>query len=101
MTSLSLKYKNYVSGQWCVSQSLRSYEIRNPADWNQVIHCYPKCSAQDVKKAVESASQAFATWKQVALADKASIMRRTAELIRVHRGANRQHHHSGKWQTDQ
>lgn len=85
MTLLALKTQNFIDGQWCESESQRSFEVRNPADWNDVIHSYPKSTQKDVNRAIDGAAKAFESWKQVPLAEKASIMRRTAELIRQHR----------------
>jgi alpha-ketoglutaric semialdehyde dehydrogenase len=85
MSSLTLNYKNFIAGQWCDSESQRRYEVNNPAEWIEVLHSYPKSTTKDVELAIESASSAFATWKLVPLAEKAAIMRRTAELIREHR----------------
>ncbi len=85
MSSLALNYKNFIDGQWCDSESRRRFDVRNPADWNEIVHGYPKSTEKDVNRAIESASHAFVTWKLVPLAEKAAIMRRTAELIREHR----------------
>lgn len=85
MSNLALKNQNFIDGQWCESESQRSFEVRNPADWNEVLHSYPKSTQKDVNRAIDGAARAFETWKQVPLAEKASIMRRTAELIRQHR----------------
>lgn len=85
MSSLALNYQNFIAGQWCDSESDRSFEVRNPANWSEVVHRYPKSTEADVNRAIDSASSAFKSWKQVPLAEKAAIMRRTAELIREHR----------------
>lgn len=84
MSRLSLKYKNLIAGEWCGSATDRTFEVRNPSDWNQVIHIYPKASAEDATRAIESASEAFKAWRTVPLAEKARIFRRTGELIREH-----------------
>jgi len=85
MPSLTLSYKNFIDGSWSDSKSQRSYDVRNPADLTEVLHSYPKSSETDVNQAIDSASIKFEAWKLVPLAEKASIMRRLAELIRQHR----------------
>ncbi|BFM18171.1 aldehyde dehydrogenase family protein [Maricurvus nonylphenolicus] len=85
MSSLTLNYQNFIAGQWCDSDSGRTFEVRNPAKWSEVVHSYPKSTEADAHRAIDSASKAFKTWRDVSLAEKAAIMRRTAELIREHR----------------
>jgi len=85
MTRLSLNYKNFIDGQWCESKSARRFDVRNPADWREVVHSYPKSTSEDVARAIAGAARVFQSWSSVSLAEKATIMRRTAELIREHR----------------
>ena len=85
MPSLGLNYKNCIDGKWCGSESLRQFDVRNPANWDEVLHSYPKSSAFDVVRAVDSAHAAFDLWRQVPLSEKLSIMRRAGELIREYR----------------
>ncbi|NIB38698.1 aldehyde dehydrogenase [Pseudomaricurvus alkylphenolicus] len=85
MSSFDFYCKNFIDGQWCSSESSRTFEVRNPAVWSEVLHRYPKSTDKDTARAVESASNAFASWKSVALSEKSTIMRRMCELIREHR----------------
>ncbi|MEM6583488.1 MAG: aldehyde dehydrogenase family protein, partial [Pseudomonadota bacterium] len=84
MTGLRLKQKNFIAGQWCDSESQRRFDVRNPADWEEVLHSYPKSTTKDTDRAIESAAQGYRSWKNVPIAERAAIFRRVAELIRAH-----------------
>ena len=82
---LTLSHKNYIAGEWCDSISVRRYDVRNPAALSEVLHTYPKANSDDVLLAIASAEKAYESWRYVSLAEKVSLMRKTAELIRLYR----------------
>lgn len=82
---MQLKFKNYIDGQWCDSESGRRYSVFNPADLRQCCHDYPLSSTSDVARAISGAQQAFETWRKTALAEKTRILRSAARLMRERR----------------
>lgn len=83
--SLKLKNRNYIDGNWCASETGRTYAVRSPADLREVVHEYPLCSEDDVNIAIASAAEAFKHWRYLPLAEKTGIFRRAAQIIRENR----------------
>ncbi|HJX75430.1 MAG TPA: hypothetical protein VJ247_03685, partial [Gaiella sp.] len=50
---------NYVGGEWRESASGATYEKRNPWRPSQVVGAYAASDADDAKRAVEAAREAF------------------------------------------
>jgi len=65
--------KNYVDGEWVESLSEKSLEVRNPAT-AEVIARVPLSSAEEVKKAVQSAKNAFQEWRETTPYTRARYM---------------------------
>ena len=76
-----LHHQNYIDGKWCDSESGRRYPIRNPADWREVLHEYPRSTLADMATAIDGAASAYCRWKSVSLAEKSAILRRAVRLI--------------------
>ena len=87
MSVVALQHQNYIDGHWCESESNRRYAIRNPADWREIVHEYPRSTEKDVHTAIESAARAYDIWKKVSLAEKSAIMRRAVQVIEKNRAA--------------
>lgn len=76
-----LRHKNRLNGQWSDSSSGRSYEIYNPADLRELVHCYPLSEDKDVLAGAESAASYQPVWSKTPIAEKSAIMRRAGRLI--------------------
>ena len=46
------KYQNFINGKWCDAKSGKTFENRNPANWDEVVGTFPKSGAEDVEEAV-------------------------------------------------
>ncbi|MFH1400747.1 MAG: aldehyde dehydrogenase family protein [Nanoarchaeota archaeon] len=57
--------RNLVDGLWKDSISKRTFKSTNPSDTSDVVGTAPKSNRKDVEAAVESASEAFSSWKQL------------------------------------
>ena len=81
---MQLKDKNlfrtecFVGGQW-VSPS-KTFEVRDPATGNIVAHV-ADADAETARQAIESAAEAFESWKKTTAKHRAAVMRRWNELI--------------------
>ncbi len=74
-------YYNYINGEWVESASGRTFENRNPADTREVIGLFQQSSAEDVKRAVETAKNAYERWRLTPAPRRAEILFRAAELL--------------------
>jgi acyl-CoA reductase-like NAD-dependent aldehyde dehydrogenase len=83
--SITFRYQNYIDGCWVAAKDARSYEIRNPADWRQVLHSYPLSSKELLAQAIEGAASAQQSWRRVPSGEKAAIFRRVSRLIQENR----------------
>ena len=74
-------FKNFVAGEWSAPASGAYFENRNPADWNDVIGCFPRSGPDDVRRAVESAKRGFALWSKTPAPLRGAVLQRVGELL--------------------
>jgi aldehyde dehydrogenase (NAD+) len=74
-------YKNYIHGEWQDSRSGRAFENRNPANTSELVGLFAESSQEDVNLAVDSAAEAYKTWRLVPAPRRAEILYRAAELL--------------------
>lgn len=80
--------RNYVDGEWVVSETGELTEVHNPADPTQIVTQYQRSSATDAAEAVDAAADAQDHWETVPGPERGQILReagavldrRTAEL---------------------
>jgi aldehyde dehydrogenase (NAD+) len=53
-------YANYINGEWVTSD--RTFEVRNPANTDDLVGTFSKGSPEDVANAATAAQDAFAEW---------------------------------------
>ncbi len=75
------KFQNLINGKWVDSLSGKTFENRNPANWNEVIGLFPSSSVEDVNLAVISARAAFEKWRLVPAPARGDIMRKIGDLL--------------------
>ncbi len=63
------------------SQSGRTFENRNPADWDEVVGIFPKSTADDINVAIEAAKKAYKKWRDVPWPKRSEIIRKAAEIL--------------------
>ncbi|TES93345.1 MAG: aldehyde dehydrogenase family protein [Candidatus Cloacimonadota bacterium] len=74
-------YKNFIGGKWVESESKRTSENRNPANWDEIVGIFPKSTAKDVEKAVEAAKKAFKSWRKVPVPKRGEILGRCGDIM--------------------
>ena len=47
-------FKNFIAGEWVAPTTGAYFENRNPADWDDVIGCFPRSGAEDVALAEQA-----------------------------------------------
>ncbi|WP_446830860.1 aldehyde dehydrogenase family protein [Candidatus Foliamicus sp.] len=72
--------KLLVHNEWCDSSDGETLGSINPADEKEIARL-PLATAADVDKAVESGRDAFKTWRNSSLAERAYLLNRLADLI--------------------
>src|SRR2546421_1883506 len=73
--------KLLLDGQFVESKAQAWRDVVNPAT-QEVLARVPLCGADEVDRAVRSAAEAFRTWRNVPLVQRARIMLKLQELIR-------------------
>ncbi|MEL7365277.1 MAG: CoA-acylating methylmalonate-semialdehyde dehydrogenase [Pseudomonadota bacterium] len=73
----------FIGGDFCQSDSSEWIEVTNPAN-NQIIAQLPCATAEEMERAIDSAHDAFASWKEVAISERARLMLRYQQLLKEH-----------------
>jgi aldehyde dehydrogenase (NAD+) len=79
------KFQNFINGKWQDAKSGRTYENRNPANWDDVVGLFPKSGKEDVDEAVKAARTAFEKWRLVPAPARGDIMRKVGDLMVTHK----------------
>ncbi len=71
----------YIDGLWCDSLSGKTLAVINPAD-ESVVAEVAYGSAEEARRAIDSASKAFPAWRALSAYDRGKVLKKTAELMR-------------------
>jgi acyl-CoA reductase-like NAD-dependent aldehyde dehydrogenase len=74
-------FKNFIAGEWVASSTGAYFENRNPADWNDVIGCFPRSGPEDVARAVGAAARGFAAWSKTPAPARGDVLHRVGDLL--------------------
>lgn len=72
-------YSNYINGEWTAAP--RTFEVRNPANTDDVVGLFAKGTADDVAKADEAAQAAFASWSAMTGPARGNFLFKVADLL--------------------
>jgi malonate-semialdehyde dehydrogenase (acetylating)/methylmalonate-semialdehyde dehydrogenase len=75
--------KHYIDGEFTVGTGTHNIAVTNPAD-NSVIANINSATAEEVHQAIASAKEAFKTWKEVPVSERARVMLRYQHLLKDH-----------------
>jgi alpha-ketoglutaric semialdehyde dehydrogenase len=75
------EYLNFISGEWIAPSSGNYIENRNPADTRELVGVFPASTADDVKRAVDAAAEAFQKWRKVPAPRRAEILFKAGEIL--------------------
>ena len=73
----------YINGEFTQSSSEKWIDVVNPAN-QEVLAKVPCATEQEVKAAIDSAQEAFKTWRNVPVPERARIMMKYAALLKEH-----------------
>ncbi len=82
---MSQKFQNLINGKWVDAKSGRTYESKNPANWNDVVGIFPKSNKEDVDEAVKAARAAFEKWRLVPAPARGDILRKIGDMLVQHK----------------
>lgn len=74
-------FKNLIGGKQTDSQSGRTFENRNPADWNEVVGVFPKSDSKDVAAAVDAAKRAYREWSLYPAPKRGDIVKKAGDIM--------------------
>jgi alpha-ketoglutaric semialdehyde dehydrogenase len=77
-------YKNLINGQWEDSSSEKTFVSLNPANKEEVVGVFQASTKEDVKRAIESADDAFHSWAATAPSKRATILNKAAQYLIDH-----------------
>ena len=78
---MAKKFQNYIDGKWVDSKSGRTFENRNPANWDEVVGTFPLSNKEDVEVAVRAARKAYDSWRLVPAPKRGDIMRKVGDIL--------------------
>lgn len=86
MNNYAVKSKtltNFIGGQWVKSSTGRYLDVPNPAT-GELLAEVPISTSEDLEKAVQAAKNAFASWRKVAVPQRARILFKYQQLLIDH-----------------
>ncbi len=75
------KYRNFINGKYVDAKSGKTFENRNPANWDEVLSTFPLSGKEDVDEAVNAARGAFEKWRLVPAPSRGNILKKVGDLL--------------------
>ena len=79
-----IKQQAFINGKWTNANSNKSFEVTNPAN-REVITSVPDMDRSDVKTAIDAASIAWPSWRDLTAKERSAILRKWFELVMEHK----------------
>ncbi len=70
----------FINGKWIDADNKKTFIVNNPFDDSELGHV-PECGAAETKRAIDAASNAFQSWREMTALERCNIMKRWAQLI--------------------
>jgi succinate-semialdehyde dehydrogenase/glutarate-semialdehyde dehydrogenase len=70
----------YIGGRWCDSDTGATFEVNNPAT-SQILGTVPLMGADETRRAIEAARNAFVDWGRRPAKERSALLRRWYDLI--------------------
>jgi succinate-semialdehyde dehydrogenase/glutarate-semialdehyde dehydrogenase len=74
----------YINGSWLDADSGESIDVTNPAT-GEKLGTVPKMGAEETRRAIEAAEEAFSSWRKTTAYEKSQVLRRWFDLMIEHR----------------
>jgi 1-pyrroline dehydrogenase len=83
MSATKTEYKAFVGGDWVDSASGETMDVINPAT-GEVVASVPRCSAEDVDRAVAAAAKVLPEWLDRTPKDRSELLFKLADVLEEH-----------------
>ncbi|HEY8704300.1 MAG TPA: gamma-aminobutyraldehyde dehydrogenase [Gaiellaceae bacterium] len=80
MSATKTAYKNFVGGEWVDALSGETMDVINPAT-GETFAEVPRCSAEDVDRAVEAASKTLPAWLDSTPKERSELLHKLADVL--------------------
>jgi aldehyde dehydrogenase (NAD+) len=74
-------FRNFIAGQWVEPATGEYFNNVNPADTSDVVGRFPNSGAEDVERAVTSATRGFEQWRRTPAPLRGDVLRRVGDLL--------------------
>lgn len=71
-------HRNYVAGEWVDGEAIPNI---NPSNTDEIVGTYARASADDVKRAIAAAKEAFPAWSRSGIQQRHDILKATSDEI--------------------
>ncbi len=78
---MSETYENYIDGEWRAAESGETFEVKNPANTDEVVAEFQDSGEADAKGAVEAAAAAQDDWANTPGPARGKLLRETAKRM--------------------
>src|ERR1700722_14085518 len=78
-----LHERGLIGGRWLGADDGRTFPVLDPASGKQIAEA-PRMGAAETRAAVEAAAAALPAWRSRTAAERAAVLRRWAEELRLH-----------------
>ena len=75
---MTTTFRNFIAGEFVPSASGATFEVRNPADTDEVLGLAPASTVRDVADAVAAAADAFPKWAGLPAPERGRVLHRAA-----------------------
>src|SRR5882757_6201489 len=83
MSATKTEYKAFVGGEWVDSASGETMDVINPAT-GEVVASVPRCSAEDVDRAVAAAAKVLPDWLDKTPKERSELLFKLADVLEEH-----------------
>jgi len=80
---MATEYGNYIDGQWVGSENGDTFEVRNPANTDELVGRYQASTQDDVEAAINAASAAQDDWAETPGPSRGQILREAGDQLKA------------------
>ncbi len=81
-----MESRNFIDGEWVDARDGATMVVRDPAD-DASLASVPRCGAREATACVDAAQRALGAWRNTPAPERANLLRRVADILRVRRDA--------------
>lgn len=74
------QYDNFIGGKWVAPVKGEYFESISPVD-GQSFTKVPRSTAEDIELAIDSATEAFSTWKKASVTERSNMLLKIADIM--------------------